>query len=58
MNNNPHILALARFPNLANVQVIVVFTILIYVSEFMLENSDGVAQVALFKGVGIPFEFC
>lgn len=24
----------------------------------MLKNSDGVAQVALFKGVGMPFEFC
>ncbi len=27
MNNNPHTLVLARFPNLANVQVIVDFTI-------------------------------
>ena len=27
MNNNPRTLALARFPNLANIQVIVVFTI-------------------------------
>ncbi len=25
---------------------------------FMSENIDGIAQVALFKGVGIPFEFC
>ncbi len=24
----------------------------------MSENSDGVAQVALFKGVGMPFELC
>ena len=27
MNSNPHTLALARFPNLANVKVIVIFTI-------------------------------
>ena len=27
MNNNPYTLALARFPNLANVKVIVDFTI-------------------------------
>lgn len=30
----------------------------IYMSEFMKENREEVAQVALFNGVGIPFEFC
>lgn len=34
------------------------YTVVIYVDVFMLENREEVAQVALFKGVGMPFEFC
>ncbi len=40
MNNNSSTLALARFPNLANVQVIVVFTI-IYISPLKTIISIG-----------------
>ena len=38
MNNNSHITTLARFPNLANVQVIVDFTI----SSLELEKSSRI----------------
>ena len=51
MNNNPPTLALVRFPNLANVQVIMVFTINSILS-YLGEPIRGTSGKELLKFVG------
>ena len=38
MNSNPNMLALARFPNLANVQAVMVFTITDFLKKYLTSS--------------------
>ena len=57
MNSNPHTLALARFPNLANVKVIVIFTITTIIQE-LKQNAQAINNNLCETGIGYYAKLC